>query len=248
MRNIWTIARREYRQYFISPLAYVTALAILLVVGAYFSLYLYFVSQQSLFGAQAPETNIVVGPMATIFLLGIPALTMRLLADEQRMGTLELLLTAPVRDAELVIGKWLGAFLFALTIIAITFIFPVILNALVDPGIDQGIMISGYLGIILMVAALLALGTAISALFSNQFAAFFVTLGLMLFLWWVIGWPASVFQYGAPHDIFEHLNISKHFGDMTGGNVTLAAIVYFLSLTILGLLVGTTAVETRRWR
>lgn len=248
MRNIWTIARREYRQYFISPLAYVTALAILLVVGTYFSLYVYYVSQQSLFGMAAPEANIVVGPMATIFLLGIPALTMRLLADEQRMGTMELLLTAPVRDAELVIGKWLGAFLFALTIIAITFIFPIILNALVDPGIDQGIMMSGYIGIILMVAALLALGTAVSALFSNQFAAFFVTLALMLFLWWVIGWPASVFQYGTAHDVFTHLNISKHFNDMTGGNITLAGIVYFLSLTIFGLLAGTTAVETRRWR
>lgn len=248
MRNIWTIARREYRQYFTSPLAYVTALAILLVVGAYFSLYLYFVSQQSLFGVQAPGPNIIVGPMSTIFLLGIPALTMRLLADEQRMGTLELLLTAPVRDVELIIGKWLGAFLFALTIIAITFVFPVILNALVDPGIDQGILLAGYLGLILMVAALLALGTAVSSLFSNQFAAFFVTLALMLFLWWVVGWPASVFQYGTAHDVFTQLNLNNHFQSMVDGNITLAGIVYFLSLTIFGLLAGTTAVETRRWR
>ena len=99
MQNIWTIARREYRHYFISPIAYVVALVVFLTIGIFFVINLYYASSQGLqSGASAPDISIVVGPLATVFLLTSPALTMRLLADEQRMGTMELLLTAPLRD------------------------------------------------------------------------------------------------------------------------------------------------------
>ena len=201
MRNIWTIAKREYDNYFNSPLAYVVAFAILLPMGIYFSLVMFVSSQQALQGGPAPDSS----PM--IFLS--PALTMRLLSDEARMGTLELLLTAPIRDFELVAGKWLGAFLFVLSIAALTLVFPLIINNYVSPGIDWMVVLSSYLGMLLVCAALLALGTGISAIFTNQFAAFFTTLGLFFFL-----------------------------GD----------IIYYLSLTALGLFAGTTAVEARRWR
>jgi ABC-2 type transport system permease protein len=250
MRNIWTIARREYRQYFTSPIAYVIALGILFVTGAYFVLYFYLLSQPSPYGAPpAPDASIVIQPMAIIFLFGIPALTMRLLADEQRSGTMELLLTSPLRDGELVTGKWLGSFLFALTIIAMTLIFPFILNFMITPGIDPGIALAGYLVLTLMVGALLALGTAMSAVFSNQFAAFFVTLVIILILWWVIGWPASVFQqYEGVAHFFKYLNINTHLSTWTDGTVTLEGIAYFLSLISFGLLIGTAAVEMRRWK
>src|SRR3990172_8900115 len=99
------------------------------------------------------------------------------------MGTLELLLTAPLRDFELIAGKWLGAFLFILTILAMTLVYPIILNNLVDPGIDQQLMMSSYLGVILVAAAFLALGGGVSALFTNQVAAFFVTLIVFVFFW-----------------------------------------------------------------
>jgi ABC-2 type transport system permease protein len=173
---------------------------------------------------------------------------MRLLADEARMGTLELLLTAPVRDFELVTGKWLGALLFMLTILAITLVYPLILNSLVSPGIDQQLVMSSYLGVILITAAFLALGVGISAVFTNQVAAFFVTLSTFVFLWWLIGFPAQVLQ-GTASEIFRYLDMKTHFYDaLNVGNIRLSVVVYFFSLIALGLFVGTTAVEVRRWR
>jgi ABC-2 type transport system permease protein len=246
MRNLWTIAKREYRAYFVSPIAYIAALLILLIVGIYFSLILYLANQQMGQGTP-PTTYPVVWLMAYLFLLTLPALSMRLMADEQRTGTLELMLTAPVQDWELVIGKWLGSFLFILTIIGVTLIYPIVLNRLVSPGIDQGLMIANYLGLIMVAGAFLAIGTAISSFFSNQFAAFFATVAVLFFLWWVIGWPAVVMQGGG--DIFHYLSMNDHFSNnLLNGIVALSDIVYYLSLTALGLFLGTVAVEVRRWQ
>jgi len=158
MRNIWTIAKREYNQYFISPIAYVVAVALLTLVGGYFAILLLAANQQAASGfGFVPGINEVNNLFAFLLLIASPALTMRLLADETRTGTIELLLTAPVRDFELVFGKWLGSFLFVLSLIAVTFIYPVILNNLVSPGIDQKALISSYLGLILLSASFLAI-------------------------------------------------------------------------------------------
>jgi ABC-2 type transport system permease protein len=239
MRNIWIIAKREYNHYFISPIAYVVAFMILLTVGIIFAINIYFFVQNAFqsFG-QAPDISPITGAFGFLLVLSIPAITMRLLADEARMGTLELLLTAPVRDFELVAGKWLGGFLFMLTILAITLVYPLILNNLVTPGIDQQLVISSYLGVILVVASFLALGVGISAIFTNQVAAFFITLSVFVILWWLIGFPAQVLQ-GTASEIFRYLDMKTHFYDALNiGNIKFA----------LGLFMGTTAVEVRRWR
>jgi ABC-2 type transport system permease protein len=174
---------------------------------------------------------------------------MRLLADEARMGTLELLLTAPVTDFELVAGKWLGGLLFILAILAFTLVYPLILHfVLVSPGIDQQLVISSYLGVILVAASFLALGVGISAIFTNQVAAFFVTLCVFVLLWWLIGFPAQLLQ-GTGGEVFQYLSMQSHFYDaFNRGSVYLTDIVYFVSLIALGLFMGTTAIETRRWR
>ena len=247
MRNIWTIAKREYDNYFNSPLAYVVAFAILLPMGIYFSLIMWVSSQQAMSGGPAPESSPISWLFVFLMIFLSPALTMRLVSDEARMGTLELLLTAPIRDFELVAGKWLGAFLFVLSLVAITLIFPIIINNYVSPGIDWMVVISSYIGMILVCAALLALGTGISAIFTNQFAAFFVTLGLFFFLWFMVSLPASYLQQGG--DVLNYLSLSNHFSQsMNNGTINLGDIVYYLSLTALGLFAGTTAVEIRRWR
>ena len=152
MRNIWTIARREYNLYFGTPMAYMVAFLFFLVLGVLF----YSNIVAALFQQMTPDTQVIVGPMTTLILFVTPALTMRLLAAEQSSGTIELLLTAPVRDWELVVGKWLGSFMFMCTLFLVTLIYPIILNRLVTPGIDQGIMVSGYLGLILIAASLTA--------------------------------------------------------------------------------------------
>ena len=172
---------------------------------------------------------------------------MRSLPEEQKTGTFELLLTSPIRDIELVIGKWLGAFLFVLTILLITLTLPLILNRLVTPGIDMGVAKAGYLGIILMAAAFTALGIATASLFSNQIAAFFSTLGILLALSLIGSSTGSSNNTGTI--ILNFINISNHFNStFSQGIVQLSDIVYFLSLTALGLFLGTVSVESRRWR
>ncbi len=143
-------------------------------------------------------------------------------------------------------GKWLGGFLFILTIIAVTLIYPLILNSLETPGIDQTQMMTAYLGLVLVSGAFLALGVGASSLFTNQIAAFFVTLGLFIFLWWLIGFPAQYVSAGG--DFFSYLDMKAHFyNSMNTGVINLSDLAYYLSLIALGLFTGTAAVETRRW-
>ncbi|MFN8382715.1 MAG: ABC transporter permease [Anaerolineales bacterium] len=247
MRNIWTIAKREYDNYFNSPLAYVVAFAILLPLGIYFALILWVSAQQSFMGGGAPEATPINWLFVFLMIFLSPALTMRALSDEARMGTLELMLTAPVRDFELVAGKWLGAMLFVLSLALVTLVYPIILNNFVTPSIDWMVIISSYLGLILVISALIAIGVGISAVFTNQFAAFFTTLGLFFFLWFMISLPASYLQESG--EVLNYLSLSNHFSQsMNIGTINLGDIAYYLSLTVLGLFVGTTAIEIRRWR
>lgn len=248
MKNIWIIAKREYDNYFSTPLAYVVALAIFLPIGIYFSIIMYGTSQQALYGgSNAPDATALTWLFVFLMIFLGPALTMRLLSDEARMGTLELLLTSPVRDFELVAGKWLGALMFVLMLAAFTLVFPIIMNNYVSPSLDWKLLISAYLGIILVCAALLGLGVGISAIFTNQFASFFMTLGLFFFLYFMVSLPASLLPNGG--EVLNYLSLSTHFTQsMNNGTINLGDVAYYLSLTALGLFVGTTAVEIRRWR
>lgn len=247
MRNAWTIARREYDHYFNSPIAYVIAFMILFVIGIIFvyDLNNYIQNAFQSFGS-APNISSITSTFAFLLVFSVPALTMRLISDETKMGTIELLLTAPVRDWELIVGKWLGGFLFILTLIGITLVFPIILNGLVTPGIDQKHLISAYLGTALLAAAFLALGVGISSLFKSQIAAFFLTMGTFIFLWWLIRIPAMLMP--ARGEVFNYLDMQAHFSSMNRGDIYVSDLVYFLSLIVFGLFIGTTAVEMRRWR
>ncbi len=246
MSNIWTIAKREYKLYFSSPAAYMVAFMILLVLGLIFYANIVAGSIQQFQQASAPGVQVIFGPMVTLFLFATPAVTMRLLAEEQRLGTLELLLTAPVRDWELVVGKWLGGFLFLMTIILITWVYPIVLNRLVNPGIDQGPLLTGYLGMALFTMALVAIGVAVSSLFSNQIAAFFATLGVYLLLW-LVGMPAQAAGGGGA--LLAYLAFGDHFyNTLYQGIIQLSDVIYYLSVTALALFLGTIFVEIRRWR
>ena len=246
MRTAWIIAAREYKRYFATPAAYTIALFLLLIVG-----FLFNASIQSALinsfggGGGAPGVQVILSPLVFLLLFASPAITMHLLAEEQRMGTIELMLTAPVKDWELVVGKWLGAFLFLVTIIAVTLIYPLILNSLVSPGIDQGRLIAGYLGVILFSSTILAIGVAISSFFSNQVAAFFVTLGVLLVLW-IISAPSAA-TGGTP--LLTYLDLRSHFYDtFYVGVIDIRDVVYHVSVTALFLFLGSAIVEMRRWR
>jgi ABC-2 type transport system permease protein len=246
MHNIWTIAKREYDLYFSSPVAYMVAFVILLVLGIFFYLNIQVASIQQ---GYVPGVEITLVPLGTMLILVTPAITTRLLAEERRLGTIELLLTAPVRDWEMVVGKWLGGFFLLLTIVAITLVFPILLNQFVQPGIDQGPLVSGYLGMLLLCAALVAVGVFISSLFSNQIAAFVTTMGVMIFLWWVMRPIAQVTgPMGTGGELLGYLDFGGHFLDnLVRGVINLADVIYYLSVTALALFFGTVSVEIRRW-
>ena len=246
MRNVWTIARREYKLYFSSPVAYVVAFFFMLILGYFFYSALRDAIIQATYQPYAPGVQIVISPMVTLLLFCMPAITMRTIAEEMRMGTMELLLTAPVKDWELVLGKWLGAFLFMLTLLAVTWIFPIVLNFLVKPGIDQGILLTGYLGLILMVASLVAVGVFISSLFNNQLVVFFISLGIVLMFWLVR--PPSTATSGLGYQVLTYMNFIDHYLNFYRGIIDLSDTVYYLSLTSLALFLGTVSVEIRRWR
>jgi ABC-2 type transport system permease protein len=133
---------------------------------------------------------------------------------------------------------------------ALTFIFPVLLNQFVEPGIDQGPIVSGYLGIMLLCAALVAVGVAISSLFSNQIAAFGATMLAVVFLWWIIGPIAQVLgPVSGSSELISYLNFQDHFfSNLVRGVIDLSDVLYYLSITALSLFLGSVVVEMRRWR
>ena len=236
MRNIWAIARRELQSYFVSPVAYVVSALFLLISGFLFSLILGISNEASM--------RPLFGNFAVIFLFIVPALTMRLLAEEQRTGTMELMLTAPVRDSELVLGKFLGVFLLLLIMLAITLIYPGILVLAGNP--DRGPILAGYLGVILQASALLSIGLLASSLTQNQIIAALLTFVVLLILW--LSDALGNFTQGRIGDLFRFLSITKHFDEFPRGVIDSRDILYFLSVTAAALFFTVQSVTARRWR
>jgi ABC-2 type transport system permease protein len=250
MHNVWTIAKREYNLYFSSPVAYVVSFIVLLILGIFFYYSLLIaISPLAMQQGYVPNIDVILWWLGLLLAILTPALTTRLLAEERRLGTIELLMTAPVKDWELVVGKWFGAFLMLLTLIAVTLIYPLILDQLVSPGIDQGPLISGYLGLILLASALVAIGVFISSLFSNQIAAFITTLGVVIFLWLVTGLIVRVMgQMGGVQEWVRFLDFGGPYNNnLLRGIIDLRDVVYYLSVTALALFMGTVSIEVRRW-
>ncbi len=247
MQTVWTIAKREYKLYFISPLAYIVAVAFLFLLGIFFFRDLAGAFLQASFQPAAPGVQIVLSPLVSLLLfILMPAVTWRSLAEEQRRGTLELLLTAPVRDWELVVGKWLGGFLFSLTLLAATWIYPIFLNTIVEPGIDQGPLVTGYLGLVLFAGSLISIGVAVSSFFDNPIAALVVNYIVVLALWLIA--PVGGQGGGLGSEILQYLNFIDHYLSFFRGVIDLVDVVYYVSLTALALFIGSVAVEARRWR
>ncbi len=243
MRNAWTIAKREFNMYFVSPVAYAVAFAFLLVLGLIFANSL----AQSVTQGYPPQPTQILGLFVTLMLFLSPAVTMRLMAEEQRSGTLELLLTAPLREWELVLGKWLAAYGFIAVIILVSGVYALIVNTYTTPGIDTGTLLAAYAGLLLLCAAMLSAGVFASTLFANQIAAFFATMALLLGLWLInLPWQNAS---GPVATVMNYLAIPDHFyNNFYGGVVDLSDAVYFISFAVLFLFLAARTVESRRWR
>lgn len=236
MHTSLTIARRELSAFFVSPIAYIVAAAFLVLSGYLFSLIL-------ISSRQATLTDLFFN-VNIILLFIAPLLTMRLLADEQNKGTLEILLTAPVRDWEVVLGKFLAALALFGVILLCTLVYPLVLFY-IGGRPDYGPILTGYLGLILLACAMLAIGTLTSTLTENQIVAAVLGFGILLFLW-LIQSAGSV--AGGAAGVLKALSLPGHYDDFARGAINLEDVVYYLSLTIGALFIATRVLETRRYR
>lgn len=237
LTNTLAIAQRELKSYFVSPVAYIVTAFFLLVAGFLFSLVLLQSNEATL---RYLQSNLSV-----IWLFVTPFLTMRLLAEEQRTGTIELLLTNPVREFELVLGKYFGALAFLLFMLAFTLYYPALLF-LLQGRPDVAPMAAGYLGILLQAGAFLSIGLFASSLSDNQMISAMLSFAVMLILWLADGVSRNL---GSPaKEIFTYLSVTQHFQDFPRGVVDTTHIVYFLSLVVGCLLLTMLSVHTRRWR
>ena len=236
MRNTLAIAERELKAYFVSPIAYVLTALFLLISGYLFSVILLNTNEASL--------RYLVSNLSVIWLFITPALTMRLLAEEARSGTIELLLTNPVRDVEVVLGKYLGVLGLLLVMLAFTLYYPALLFIFGNP--DRGPMVAGYLGVILQAAAFLAVGLLASSLTQNQIVAAVLTFAILLIMWLsesvanFIGKPAG--------DVMRYLSVTSHSQDFARGVIDTTHVVYFLSIVAAALFLTFLSLQTRRWR
>jgi ABC-2 type transport system permease protein len=238
MRNIWTITLRELKAFFVSPIAYVVSALFLVAMGYLFSLIL--------INSREASMRNLFNNMVFVLLMMAPALTMKLLADEQRMGTLELLLTAPVHDWQVVLGKFLGSLiLFVVMLLGPTLYYVLILQVFGPP--DYGPILTGYLGFVLIGAAFLAIGVFASSLTQNQVIAFFVGLVSLLLLW-IADAAGGVFGTGPVSDALSYIAITRHFNDFFQGIVDTTNVVYALSVVAIFLFLATQVLQTRRWR
>ena len=236
MRNTLAIAERELKSYFVSPIAYVIGAAFLLIAGYLFSVILLNTNEASL--------RYLISNLSVIWLFVAPFITMRLLAEEARTGTIELLLTNPVRDVEVVLGKFVGSLLFVLALLVLTLYYPALLFIFGSP--DVGPIISGYLGVILQAAAFLSIGLMVSSFTQNQIVAAFVTFAILLLMWL----SESVANFvGRPfNEIVRYLSVTSHFQDFSRGVIDSSHVIYFLSIVAGSLFITFLSLQTRRWR
>jgi ABC-2 type transport system permease protein len=253
LRNIGTIAGKELRGYFGSPVAWVLMGIFALIFGFMFRTYLaYFVQQamQSQFGAPQP-TNVntdmirpLLGQASVIILFLLPMVTMRTYSEEKRSGTIELLLTSPVTDLEITLGKFFGAVAMYLGFVAVVFVYILILFGLGHP--EWKPIVSGFLGLLLLGGSFISLGLFISSTTKNQVVAGAVTFGTLLLLW-IINWAADS-ATGGWATFLRSLSVTQHFDDFGKGVIDTTHLVYYLSFIAAGLFLTLKSVDTERWR
>jgi ABC-2 type transport system permease protein len=230
--------RKELRTYFVSPVAYVVIAAYLVMSGVFFAI---LVLQQP--GTAESSLSIVFGNVAVVLLLIAPALTMRLLAEEQKSGTIELLLTSPVQDWEVVLGKYLASLVLFLIPVGLTLLYPVLLNRYTPP--DMGPVIGGYVGIVLFGAAFLAVGMLATSLTQNQVVAAVVAIAALLALWLTGAFAGSARP--PVSTVLSYLSIITHYSEFSRGLIDTRDVVYYLSVIAVSLFLSVRVLETRRW-
>ncbi len=252
--NTWTIAKKELNSYFRSPIAYGVMAFFALIAGYFFYVaVVYFVRrgiESSMMGQSFPMdvNEFVVRPVfsniSVIGLFLIPMITMRLFAEEKRTGTIELLLTSPISDMSIILGKWLGGMMLYTAMLVLSALSMALLFAYGQP--DWHPIAIGYLGLLLQGGAILAIGTFISNCTKNQIVAGVAGFATALLLW-VIDW-VSGFETSITSRVLSYLSVLTHFDSFGKGVLDTKDIVYYLSVIFVGLFLTARSMESLRWR
>ncbi len=254
MSNVIAIAHKELRSYFASPIAYVVLAAFALIFGFFYKVILDWFAMQSMqmagMGGGGPMNvnQMMIGPLmqnaAVVLLFLVPMITMRLYAEEKKTGTIELLLTSPVSDLQIIFGKFLGALGLYATMLAVTLLDILFLFRYGTP--EWRPILTGYLGMLLLGGCFIAVGLLISSLTRNQIVAGAITFVVFLLLW-VVNWMTD-FSSGNVGTVLNYLSINSHLDDFVKGIVDTKHVIYYLSFITFGLFLTYKAVDSERWR
>ena len=253
MSNVLTIAQKELKSYFASPIAYIIIGFFALVFGWFYFVSLTFFMQASMQMGMPGQGQVNINTMAirpllqnvsVVALFVLPLITMRTYAEEKRSGTIELLLTSPLTDTQIILGKFFGALGLYALMLAVTLIHIAILFIYGNP--EWKPIVSGYLGLLLMGASFLSIGLLISSLTKNQIVAGMVTFAVLL-LMWTLSWMADS-AGPTMQKVLMALSITDHFDDFSKGVIALNHIVYYLSFITFGLFLTAKSVDSERWR
>jgi ABC-2 type transport system permease protein len=253
MRNILAIAQRELNAYFSSPIGYVLIGFFSLIYGYFYYAGLLFVDRQNMQAGMNPNqtmniNQMLIGPTlmntTVIMLFLFPLITMRTYSEEKRSGTIELLLTSPITDVQIILGKFLGAMLLYAAMLAVTMIHMAVLFIYGNP--EWKPIVTGYLGLLLMGGCFLSVGLFISSLTKNQIVAAMATFAVFLMLW-VINW---IGQFVGPtmQSVLAYLSLTEHYDDFAKGIIDTKHLIYYASFMAFGLFLTAKSVDSERWR
>lgn len=236
MRRAWAIARKELEIFFISPIAYVILFAFGLISGYYFFIFVFDVKDA------VQIIPLLCRLLVFITLFMAPFLTMRLISEERRSGTLEILFTSPVTEGEIILGKFIGSMVFYVILTGLVLFDSIVLVVFGRP--DIGVILSNYLGLLLVGGCFISVGLLASAMARNQIVAAMLAFLFLLFLG-LVGWIGAGMS-GIMKSVFAYFSIMDHFGNLNMGIIDSTDIVYFLSFTALNLVLSARILGGRR--
>jgi ABC-2 type transport system permease protein len=235
MNKVLPIFRREIFAYFYSPMAYIVISVFLIFTGWFFTSELFLSNDSSL--------RSMFSSIPFIFIFFAPAITMRLLSDERKSGTIELLVTMPISDLEIVIGKYLAGL--GLLVVALVFTLPYAITVVALGKPDMGMLVTGYLGLILMGASYIAVGVFASTVSKNQVVSFIIAFMIIFALFLLDKFLAIMPAYLVP--VLQYLSIDYHFNNIGRGVIDTRDIAYYLSLVVFMLALAKLSLESRKW-
>jgi len=234
--NIWVLTRRELRSYFNSPIAYIIITLFLLFAGWFFA--------AGLFLSNTADLRSLFSGARMLVLFFVPAISMRMLAEEKRSGTIEILSTMPLKDWHLVLGKFLPSYILIAVTLVLTLIHYITLSLLGDP--DFGASFGGYVGLFLMAGVYLSIGLFTSSLTKNQIVAF-ITAFVIIFVLFLMD-KVVFFLPGSLATIFEFISTDYHYENIARGVIDSRDIIYYFSLMFFFLFLTVKSLETRKWK